>query len=106
MERWFYSKSRKKRKRKKDDFWSEYLRRDCKDNNGMININNRNKQPKNLNDCQNQHQNQQKDISNCDRSQYKSNVFNQIFGKKFESKTIRTVKRLSSEPQTYHFCVK
>ena len=115
MEGWFYPKSRKKRKRKKDDFWSDYLRRD----NGKIKVlRNRNRrEPKypindpNI-DCSPQTISEiDGDViteNTSDRSQYQSNVFNKIFGKKFEGKTIRTVRRLSSqsETETYHFCLK
>ena len=113
MEWWFYSKSRKKRKRKKDDFWSDYLRHD----NDKIKIVRNRREPKCLTICPNPGGHHQT-ISvrdgnviseNSDRlSQYQSNVFNTIFGKKFEGKTIRTLRRLSSQPktETYHFCLK
>ena len=116
MESWFYSKSSKKRKRKKDDFWSDYLRRNCHDNDKIIKVRNR-REPKHLIMCPNaggDHQTiRERDGNvitgnNSDRSQYQSNVFNKIFGKKFEGKTIRTLSRLSSQSkrETYHFCLK
>ena len=110
MERWFYTKSRKKRKRKKDDFWSDYLRRS---NEKIVT---KQKEAKYLTESIESIDNQP--ISrNClvraesegggfSTERYQSNVFNQIFGKKFESRTIRSVRGLSPRPQTYHFCQK
>ena len=140
MESCFYPKSRKTRKRKKDDFWSDYLRRNCED---KLKIFSR-REPKHLSNCLNSgdyHQtirwkdsthkieivrnrreptnlffyntNSGRDInvipvSDSERSQYQSNVFNEIFGKKFEGKTIRSLRGLSSQSktETYHFCLK
>ena len=120
MESWFYSKSSKKRKRKKDDFWSDYLRRNCHDNDKITSKVINRREPKHLIMCPNaggDHQTiRERDGNvitgnNSDRShwsQYQSNVFNKIFGKKFEGKTIRTLSRLSSQSkrETYHFCLK
>ena len=117
---WFYSKSRKKRKRKKDDFWSDYLRRDCHHDNDKIKIVRNRREPKCPTICHNPGVHHESlsvreghviTENNSDRlSQYQSNVFNTIFGKKFEGKTIQTVRRLSSQPETetetYHFCMK
>ena len=116
MEGWFYPKSRKKRKRKKDDFWSDYLRRNYSDNDKIKIVRNR-REAKCLTMCPNaggHHQTisgRDGDVitgNTSDRSQYQSNVFNKIFGKKFEGKTVRTLRRLSSQPEaeTYHFCLK
>ena len=109
---WFHAKSRKKRKRKKDDFWSDYLRRNCQDNDKIVR---KRKEPKYLSECFSGHVELQPQPrlgagSECpplDRSQYQSNVFNQIFGKKFEGKTVlASPPASSSQPETYHFCVK
>ena len=114
MGSWVYSKSRKNRKRKKDDFWSDYLRRNCQDNDKLLKIVRNRREPKYLTKSLNSggyHETTSgRDanvirVSDGDRSQYESNVFNKIFGKKFEGKAIR---RLSSQPETetYHFCLK
>ena len=113
MEWWFYSKSRKNRKRKKDDFWSDYLRRNCQDNDELKIVRNRRelKYLTNVPNAGGYHQTISGrygnviPVSDSDRSQYQANVFNKIFGKKFEGKAIR---RLSSQPETetYHFCLK
>ena len=107
---WFYTRSRKKRKRKKDDFWSDYLRRNCQESEEIVNKRKDVKHTTEPND--NQVDNENCVVRACsedsatDRSQYQSTVFNQIFGKKFESKTILSVQGLSSQPETYHFCQK
>ena len=114
MGSWVYSKSRKNRKRKKDDFWSDYLRRNCQDNDKLLKIVRNKREPKYLTKCLNAggyHETTSgRDanvirVSDSDRSQYETNVFNKIFGKKFEGKTIRRISS-HSETETYHFCLK
>ena len=107
---WFYTRSRKKRKRKKDDFWSGYLRRNCQESEEIVNKRKDIKHFTERNDNQVDNGNcvvrARSEDSATERSQYQSTVFNQIFGKKFESRTILSVQGLSSQPETYHFCQK
>ena len=96
------SRMASKRKRKKDDnFWSEFLQRSQSDNYLRLNESERQAhswQPKSSVD----------EFSSLisDRSEYQSSVFKTIFGKQFETRAVDTLKKLTKAGDTYHFCQK
>lgn len=96
-------------KKREDNFWSDFLKRS---KNDQMKISD------NLMTCRNNsnvHSNfsfptdRLKRESICDIKGYRENVFDQIFNKKFEARTVRSLRKApqcSSSVSTYHFCQK
>ena len=96
-------------KKKEDNFWSDFLKRS---KNDQMKISD------NLMTCGNNsnvHSNfsfstdRLKRESICDIKGYRENVFDQIFNKKFEARSVDSLRKAphySSRVSTYHFCQK
>ena len=97
-------------KKSEDNFWSDFLK---KSNNDQMKI------CDNLVTCRNNNNFQSKTSysierfqgeTKSDRKGYRENVFGRIFNKKFELRTVNTLRKAphcsSSRVSTYHFCQK
>ena len=89
-----------------DNFWSEFLlRNNNKENSFMSQTNNFNIQLEfRLNETTRVDkidQNYQRD-----KTEYQKQIFGQIFGKTFQTRTLRSIKTLPGNYSTYHFCQK